>query len=133
MTDGPPGRQRVDRWLWQARFFKTRSLAARVVAEAGVRVNGARVVKPAQGVAPGDTLTFPQGDRVRVVEVLALATRRGPAPEAEATYLDRTPAPAPRTGPRPTGRGRRRLDAARAGDGGEGDPPRPVEPRPERG
>ena len=112
MNDAP-ARLRLDKWLWQARFFKTRSLAARVVGEGRVRLNGERVTKPAQPVMPGDALTFPQGDRVRVVEVVALGDRRGPAAEAQALYDDRTPPPQPRAGPRPTGRDRRRMDAAR--------------------
>ena len=112
MSD-PSARQRLDKWLWQARFFKTRTLAARVVSDGRVRVNGARVSKPSAGIVPGDGLVFPQGDRVRVVEVVALAERRGPASEAQALYDDRTPPPAPRAGPRPTGRDRRRLDAER--------------------
>jgi ribosome-associated heat shock protein Hsp15 len=106
-------RLRIDKWLWHARFFKTRSLAARLVAEGRVRVNGERVAKAAAPVVPGDALTFPQGDRLRVVEIVALGHRRGPAPEAQELYIDRTPPPVPRTGPRPTGRDRRRLDAAR--------------------
>jgi ribosome-associated heat shock protein Hsp15 len=110
---GPTPRQRIDKWLWQARFFKTRSLAARVVGEGRVRLGGERVVKASHGVAAGDVLTFPQGNRIRVVEIVALLERRGPAVEAQAAYLDRTPAPVPRTGARPTGRDRRRLDAAR--------------------
>ncbi|WP_281825774.1 RNA-binding S4 domain-containing protein [Jannaschia rubra] len=108
-------RQRLDRWLWQARFFKTRTLAARQVTEGHVRVNGDRVTKPAHGVGPGDALTFRQADRIRVVEVVGLADRRGPASEARALYSDHSPAPVPRVGPRPTGRDRRRLDASRDG------------------
>ncbi|TFL17915.1 RNA-binding S4 domain-containing protein [Jannaschia formosa] len=107
------GRQRLDKWLWQARFFKTRSLAARTVSDGHVRVNGARVTKPAHGIGPGDMLTFPAGSRVRVVEVVALLERRGPAPEAQVAYADNSPAPVPRVGPRPTGRDRRRLDQER--------------------
>ncbi|MGB3553442.1 MAG: RNA-binding S4 domain-containing protein [Jannaschia sp.] len=113
MNEGSPVRQRLDKWLWQARFFKTRTLAARVVTDGRVRLNGARITKPATGVAPGDTLTFPQGDRIRVVEIGALADRRGPATEAQALYTDHTPPPVPRVGPRPTGRARRRMDAER--------------------
>ena len=112
---------RLDKWLWQARFFKTRTLAARVVAEGRVRLNGERVGKPAQGVGPGDVLTFPQGRAVRVVAVVALGTRRGPAEEARALYDDRSPEvpPAvPRVGARPTGRDRRRLDHLRGSDAG---------------
>ncbi|WP_299647059.1 RNA-binding S4 domain-containing protein [uncultured Jannaschia sp.] len=108
-------RQRIDKWLWQARFYKTRTLAAKVVSEGRVRANGERLTKPAHSVAPGDSLTFPQGDRIRVVEIVALGTRRGPASEAQALYADHTPPPVPRAGPRPTGRDRRRLDAERDG------------------
>ncbi|WGH79050.1 RNA-binding S4 domain-containing protein [Jannaschia ovalis] len=112
MSDAP-GRLRLDKWLWQARFFKTRSLAARMIGEGRVRLNGARVTKPAQAVVPGDALTFPQGDRIRVVEIAALGERRGPAAEAQTLYADHTPPPQPRLGPRPTGRDRRRMDALR--------------------
>ena len=75
-----------------------------------MRLNGARIEKPAQSVQPGDTLTFPQGRQVRVVRIKALATRRGPAPEAQALYADLTPEPQPRAGARPTKKDRR--DAA---------------------
>ncbi len=85
-----------------------------------VRVNAARVVKPATGVGQGDVLTFPQGDRIRVIRIVSLATRRGPAPEAQALYDDLTPAPEPghpdgatRVGPRPTKKARRDMDAIR--------------------
>ncbi len=84
---------RIDKWLWQARFFKTRGLAAKAVA-AGVRVNGQRTDKSHALVRPGDALTFKQADRVRVVRVEALGTRRGPAPEAARLYAD-LDAPAP--------------------------------------
>ena len=123
MTEPSP-RLRLDKWLWQARFFKTRTLAAEVVAEGRVRLNGERVVKASQAVGPGDVLTFPQGRQVRVVAITAIGERRGPAAEAQGLYDDRTPPPAPRVGPRPTGRERRRLDAAQGprlepgGDGG---------------
>ncbi|SFJ53066.1 RNA-binding S4 domain-containing protein [Jannaschia pohangensis] len=121
MSEAPEtakARQRLDKWLWQARFFKTRTLAARIIGETGVRLNDVRVTKPAQNVSPGDALTFSQGDRIRVVEILALGTRRGPAAEAQALYRDDSPAPVPRAGPRPTGRDRRRLTEMREqGDG----------------
>ena len=84
-------RQRIDRWLWCARFFKTRALAARIVGAGRVRVNGARIVKPAFAVKPGDRLTFPQGRAIRVVSVRALAARRVPAPQAAALYDDASP------------------------------------------
>ncbi|MBY6201152.1 RNA-binding S4 domain-containing protein [Maritalea mobilis] len=117
MTE-PKRTDRLDRWLWQARFFKTRSLAARRVSEGAVRVNADRVTKPAASVGEGDVLTFPQGRQIRVVRIAALATRRGPASEAQTLYDDLTPpedkvaAPA-RVGPRPTKKTRRDLDAFR--------------------
>ncbi len=117
------GKLRLDKWLWQARFFKARSLAARQVSGGQVRVNGTRVSKPAQTVAIDDVLTFVQGREVRVVRIAALGERRGPAPEAQQLYDDLTPAreatePAPpRTGPRPTKRDRRAMEAFRDIDG----------------
>mgnify|MGYP001187861712 CR=1 FL=1 len=110
----PGGKLRIDKWLWQARFYKTRSLAARQVSDGHVRLNGDRVTKPAQPVTPGDVLTFPQGREIRVVRVLALGHRRGPAPEARALYDDLTPESPPaaeRVGARPTKRNRRAIDA----------------------
>ena len=119
----PPQKARLDKWLWQARFFKTRGLSAEVITGGHVRVNSRKVSKPAQAVGPGDVLTFPQGRRVRVVRVLALATRRGPATEAQALYDDLSPdapddraPPAPRYdgGGRPSKRDRRKLDLRRS-------------------
>lgn len=95
MSDAPARATiRLDKWLWQARFFRTRSLAARVVAAGGVRLNAERTDKPARAVAPGDVLTFAQGGRVRVVRVLAPGTRRGPPEEAALLYEDLAPPPA---------------------------------------
>jgi len=82
---------RADKWLWHARFFKTRGLAAKVISSGHLRVNGDKAPKPARSVAPGDVLTFPQGHRIRVVKIVALSARRGPAPEAQALYEDMTP------------------------------------------
>ncbi len=79
---------RLDKWLWQARFFKTRPLAAQLAQKGRIRINQVRVNKPHYRLRPGDVLTFPQGQTVRVVRVLALGTRRGPAPEAQALYED---------------------------------------------
>ncbi|CTQ50202.1 RNA-binding S4 domain-containing protein [Jannaschia donghaensis] len=105
------GKQRIDKWLWQARFFKTRTLAARVVAGGRVRLNEERVTKGSTTVSPGDILTFAQADHIRVVAIIGLPTRRGPAAEAQALYDDRSPAPVARVGPRPTGRDRRRMQS----------------------
>ena len=81
---------RIDVWLWRARFFKTRSLAARIVEDGGVRLTrgGARssIDKPSRVVRHGDVLTFAQGPRWLAVRVEALGARRGPAPEARALY-----------------------------------------------
>ena len=81
---------RIDVWLWRARFFKTRSLAAHVVEDGGVRVSrgGARtpIDKPSRAVRPGDVLTFAQGTRWLAVRVQALGARRGPAVEARTLY-----------------------------------------------
>ena len=88
-------RSRLDKWLWHARFFKTRGLAAGQVSGGHVRVNGTRAAKPAQQVGPGDVLTFAQGTQVRVVRIIASGTRRGPAAEARTLYEDITP-PAPK-------------------------------------
>ena len=91
------GRLRLDKWLWQARFFKTRTLAARFIESTRLRIDGRVVDKAAATVAPGATLTFALHHRVRVIRVVALGTRRGPATEARALYEDLSP-PAERDG-----------------------------------
>ena len=95
MTDPRPT-IRLDKWLWQARFFKSRSLAAGVVSGGKVRVDSQPVSKPSRTVGPGDVLTFVQARETRVVRILACGDRRGPAAEAQTLYEDLTPAPAPR-------------------------------------
>ena len=75
---------RIDKWLWAARFFKTRALAIQAVDTGKVLVNGGRV-KPAKNVHIGDMLTIRRGPFVSVVSVKALSLRRGPA--SEASYL----------------------------------------------
>ena len=98
MTSEPAETCRVDVWLWRARFFKTRSLAARIVEQGGVRLSrGAATIsldKPSRSVRAGDVLVFPVGMRWTAVRVEALGARRGPAPEARALYqvLDDEPA-----------------------------------------
>jgi len=77
---------RLDKWLWQARFFKTRGLASSEVTAGHVRVNGQRVTRPGRGVGPGDVLTFRFGRIVAVVRILACGSRRGPASEARGLY-----------------------------------------------
>ncbi|MEO1014912.1 MAG: RNA-binding S4 domain-containing protein [Pseudomonadota bacterium] len=122
--DTAGGEQRIDKWLWCARFFKTRSLASKFVSDGRVRLTrGAattRVAKPSAAVRPGDGLTFLLRGRVVVIKVAACALRRGPASEAQELYADQSPAPAAdhegptrreRVGRRPTKRDRRALDA----------------------
>ena len=92
MTDPRPT-IRLDKWLWQARFFKSRSIAASVVSGGKVRVDSQPVSKPARAVGPGDVLTFVQANDTKVVRIVACGERRGPAPEAQALYEDLTPAP----------------------------------------
>jgi ribosome-associated heat shock protein Hsp15 len=120
------GTQRLDKWLWFARFLKSRSLATTLAASGRLRLNGVIVAKAHQQVKPGDVLTFPLGPHIRVIKVLQPGSRRGPAPEAQGLYEDLSPPPA-RTAPenpptggepprreagsgRPTKRERRALD-----------------------
>ena len=83
-----PAAIRLDKWLWHARFCKSRALAARLIADGAVRVNAVRVVKPATPVRIGDGLSFAQAGRVRALRILALGTRRGPATEAAGLYAE---------------------------------------------
>jgi ribosome-associated heat shock protein Hsp15 len=83
MTD----RLRIDKWLWAARFFKTRSAAADAVDGGKVQVSGERV-KPAKSVRIGDRLSVRAGAYTWEVEVTGLSDRRGPATEAQALYRE---------------------------------------------
>jgi ribosome-associated heat shock protein Hsp15 len=93
--------QRLDMWLWCARFMKSRGDCADWVAGGGLRLNRQPTDKPHARLRVGDVLTLPLRGGVRVVRVLALAERRGPAPEARLLYDDIpeagavTPAPGP--------------------------------------
>jgi ribosome-associated heat shock protein Hsp15 len=78
--------RRVDQWLWFARLTKSRSQAARLCAGGAVTVNGVTVGKANQAIQIGDTIAVPQGSVRRIVRVVALGTRRGPAPEARSLY-----------------------------------------------
>lgn len=124
---------RIDKWLWAARFYKTRSLATEEVGKGRVEVNG-QEVKPAREIKPGDTVTVRQGPVVRHVIVKGLSAVRGPAPVAQQLYEEtaeslqareraaqqRRDAPEPALSieqGRPTKRGRRELDQAQRGWG----------------
>jgi ribosome-associated heat shock protein Hsp15 len=85
-----PGRVRVDKWLWAARFFKTRSLAADAITAGKVEVNGERV-KPAKLLQTGDEVSIRLGPYVHVVHVRGISERRGPATVAVTLY-EETPA-----------------------------------------
>jgi ribosome-associated heat shock protein Hsp15 len=76
---------RIDKWLWAARFFKTRALAAEAVAGGKVKVNGERV-KAARAIRPGDALSIHIGPYEYLVQVRALSDRRGPAAQAVLLY-----------------------------------------------
>lgn len=95
--------QRIDRWLWYARFAKTRSIAANLVRGGKIRVSGERISRPSRVVRPGDVLTFPLGANIRVIRILGLGTRRGPAPEARELYDDLDPPPDRRAKPDSSG------------------------------
>jgi ribosome-associated heat shock protein Hsp15 len=121
---------RIDKWLWAARFFKTRGLAAGAVLGGRVHVNGERV-KPSKLVRAGDVLEVTRGTERWTVAVTEVAERRGPAAVAQKLYsetadsfakrelqaLERRLARAPGAdlGARPTKQARRRLDALRRG------------------
>jgi len=123
---GPLESVRLDKWLWAARVFKTRSLAAGACDGGKVDVND-QAAKPARALRQGDRLrvSLPQGRR-RILKVAALGDRRGPAAAARALFEDLTPpepprarlAPPPRREPgagRPTKRERRQIDRLRRG------------------
>jgi ribosome-associated heat shock protein Hsp15 len=82
--------QRLDKWLWYARFVKSRSVAAKLIEEGYIRVNRQRVVKAATSVRCGDILTATLYGRVRVIEILAIGHHRGPPSEAQALYSELT-------------------------------------------
>ena len=79
---------RLDKWLWHARFFKTRGLATRFCLGGSIRIDGDRIQKPHFGVRVGHILTFRYRDMVKVVKIRALGLRRGPAAEASGLYED---------------------------------------------
>ncbi len=83
---------RLDKWLWYARLFKTRSAAIAVISAGRFRLDGMIMTKPHRRAICGQVLTFIQGNRVRVIKIMALGSRRGPASEAALLYEDLSPA-----------------------------------------
>ncbi len=82
---------RLDKWLWHARFFRSRTRASALCEQGRVRIGGRIVAKAHHAVRVGDVLTFPQDNRIRVVRVTAIAQRRISAPEAPVLYDDLSP------------------------------------------
>jgi ribosome-associated heat shock protein Hsp15 len=77
---------RLDKWLFHARFYRTRPLAQAAAQAGRVRLNGVRIDKPGHVVKPGDVLTLGRGGQIMAVRIVALAERRGPATEAQKLY-----------------------------------------------
>ncbi len=113
MMDAPAEKLRLDKWLWYARFFKSRTLAAQQVAQGGFRVNRDAVRKSRHAVQLGDVVTFAKGPYVRVIEIIALGTRRGPASEAQMLYRDLNPPDAQPKSERSLGPARRNAGSGR--------------------
>ena len=82
---------RLDKWLWYARFFKTRAQATKMINGGKLRLDGQIMSKPHRSAMVGMVLTFQQGTQIRVIEIAELGTRRGPAPEAQLLYKDLSP------------------------------------------
>ena len=88
---------RLDKWLWYARFFKTRSLATKLISSGKLRINGEVTSKPHRQAQIGQVLTFTQGPYIRVIRIDQIGKRRGPAAEAATLYTDIDPPPARKT------------------------------------
>jgi len=87
-TESEAEQQRVDRWLWHARFFKNRALATSFAQSGKLRINKERIGKASRRLRIGDVLTFAQGTRIRVIKIRGFALRRGSVPEAQLLYED---------------------------------------------
>ena len=79
---------RLDKWLWHARFCKSRAIAQRLIESGAVRVNATRVHKPSTSVRVGDGITLVYAGQVHAVRIIGLGARRGPASEAQALYVE---------------------------------------------
>jgi len=91
MSKNQINEMRIDKWLWHARFFKSRTLAGRLCASGKLNNNDVVIRKARALLKQGDILTFPKGDDRRVIKVVSLSTRRGPASEAASLYEDLEP------------------------------------------
>jgi ribosome-associated heat shock protein Hsp15 len=107
---------RVDKWLWYARFFKTRSLSSKFIASNGIRLNGKKTFKQSTLVCSGDKVTISVGNSPRMIEILKCGSRRGPASEAQLLYgeevypISKGNSHYDRVGERPTKKNRRLLE-----------------------
>ncbi len=123
MTDSA---QRIDKWLWFSRRFKTRTLAAKFVTSGRIRINNQRITKTSHLVQIGDTITYATPRKVTVLKVAAMGDKRGPAVDAVELYQDLSPPDLPRNkdasitaqsgkreegAGRPTKKQRREIDA----------------------
>ena len=81
----PPATVRLDKWLWAARFYKTRSLATQEIDKGRIQVNG-QIAKPSRDLKPGDLVEIRQGPVLRAIQVRGVSHARGPAPVAQALY-----------------------------------------------
>jgi ribosome-associated heat shock protein Hsp15 len=79
-------RIRIDKWLWHARFYRSRAQAQEAATSGLLRLNGLRVEKPSAGVRPGDVVTLPRGYDVLAIRIEAVGLRRGPSAEARKLY-----------------------------------------------
>ena len=95
MSASPLTEARVDKWLWAARCFKTRSMASNACTAGHVKVDG-NSVKASKVVRIGDTIEVRTPGGLRILEIAAIGVRRGPAPEAQKLYIDHTPPPPPK-------------------------------------
>ena len=82
---------RLDKWLWYARFFKTRTQATKLIQCGKLRLNGDIITKPHRAASVGSILTFPKAKNIRVIKIVKLGQRRGPASEATSLYEDLSP------------------------------------------
>jgi len=118
--------QRIDKWLWFSRQFKTRTLAAKIVTSGRIRINHERITKTSRTVQVNDTITYVANKKVKILKVVEIGVRRGPASEAITLYEDLSPPDLPMTreakliaasgkreegAGRPTKKDRRALDA----------------------
>jgi len=83
--------QRIDKWLWHARFFKTRSLAQKQVATGKIRVDSEKISSPSRKILIGNVLTITRDRDIKIIEILGIADKRGPYSQAQLLYNDLSP------------------------------------------